>query len=80
MIAVAADPLQEPTAADDAATAAWMDVHKVKASGALLFPWCSPLFHAPERLGCIAECVPSVVDVLKLAMQTITPKALQSSD
>ena len=34
MIACAADPWQEPTAADDADTAAWMDVHQVKASGA----------------------------------------------
>eukprot|EP00892_Ulva_mutabilis_P008751 jgi/Ulvmu1/6248/UM028_0106.1 len=57
MIAIAADPLQEPTASDDAETATWMDVHRVQAS----------------------ECVPSVVDVLKLAMQTISPKALDSS-
>lgn len=57
MIATVVDPLQEPSPADDADTAAWKDVHGVKAS----------------------ECVPSVIDVLKLAMISISPKALSKT-
>lgn len=33
MLATVADPLQEPSPADDADSAVWMDVHNVKASG-----------------------------------------------
>lgn len=49
MIATVVDPLQEPSPADDADTAAWKDVHGVNASGTSLLkvlflePWFTEL-------------------------------------